>query len=178
MRRILLLASMALMFAAAMALSGVAQAKTTIGGPTAAQCKNLAIKTLGKGFDPSGYTFVVGTGGNDDFTGQATAGNDVFCGFGGDDSIYTLDQGSIFLGGDGNDSVIKNYGTFYGGDGNDSIDSPYDGIVGANFGTFNGGAGDDYVQINRFNGTFNGGDGTDSITRNNYGTISSVENLP
>ena len=165
MRRILLLASMALMFAAAMALSGVAQAKTTIGGPTAAQCKNLAIKTLGKGFDPSGYTFVVGTGGNDDFTGQATAGNDVFCGFGGDDSIYTLDQGSIFLGGDGNDSVIKNYGTFYGGDGNDSV-------FGGNLGTFYGGDGNDYVNINNY-GYFDGGAGVDSVETNS-GTLVDV----
>jgi hypothetical protein len=88
----------------------------------------LAIKTLGTGFDPANYTFHGGTEGTDDFTGQATVGPDVFCGFGGDDGIDTLDAGDVFLSGDGNDQVRYTYGTFYGEAGNDS--------VGLNRGTF------------------------------------------
>jgi len=114
MRRILLLMTVALMLAATMALSGVAQAKTAIGGPTAAQCKNLAIKTLGKGFDPSGHTFVVGTAGSDTFS-NTNGPSEVFCGFGGDDGLFTLEAGDIFLGG----------GTFYGEAGNDTVTINY-----------------------------------------------------
>src|SRR4051812_40582942 len=110
MKRILLLVTVTLMLAAAMALSGVAQAKP-IGGKADAKCAQLTIKTLGPSFNPSTYTFHGGTEGADVFTGQATAGPDVFCGFGGDDSITTLDAGDIFLGGAGNDSVRDNFGT-------------------------------------------------------------------
>ena len=46
-----------------------------------------------------------------DFDGQATAGPDVFCGFGGDDSISTLDAGDIFIGGAGNDSDLVSSAT-------------------------------------------------------------------
>jgi hypothetical protein len=58
MKRIFLLATLALMIGVAMALSGVAQAKTTIGGSAEAQCAKLAIQTLGKGFNPANYTFI------------------------------------------------------------------------------------------------------------------------
>jgi hypothetical protein len=54
------------MLAAAMALSRVAQAKS-IGGSADAKCQQLAIKTLGPGFNPANYTFIGGTEGTDDF---------------------------------------------------------------------------------------------------------------
>ena len=121
MKRIFMLTSMALMLAAAMALSGVAQA-APVGSKADAQCLTLAIQTLGPGFNPSNYAFHGGTAGNDNFTGQGTEGKgDVFCGFGGDDSIDTLGGGDIFIGGAGNDSVTQNFNTFNGGDGIDSV---------------------------------------------------------
>ena len=182
MKRIfMLLAPLALMLVAAMALSGVAQA-APVGSKADAQCLTLASKTLGPGFNPSNYAFHGGTAGNDNFTGQGTEGKgDVFCGFGGDDSIDTLGGGDIFIGGDGNDTVYDNDGTFNGGAGGDSV-THY------NNGTFNGDAGDDSVSINAyiFNGgagndsvtqnfnTFNGGDGIDSVVANNGGTLVDV----
>src|SRR5215208_4024095 len=85
MKRILLLVTLAAMLAAALALSGVAQAKPTATSADR-QCMKLAIQTL-PNFKPAHYTF---HGGTDDimvvadFTGQGTEeGNDVFCGFGG-----------------------------------------------------------------------------------------------
>lgn len=142
--------SLALMLAAAMALSGVAQART-MADSADAQCGKLAIRTLGPGFDPSGYTFIGGAAGDDDFTGKATAGPDVFCGFGGKDSIFEVDEGDIFLGGAGNDQVTYNDGTFNGGAGNDSVSINY----GVSYGGFNGGAGEDFVTINGAFGVFN-----------------------
>ena len=139
MRRILLLMSLALMLASALAVGGVAQAKTTIGGKAQAHCKNLAIATIGPDFDPSGYTFVVGTAGNDTFT-NTLGQREVFCGYGGDDVISYTEEGEFFLGGADNDAVGGNFGTFYGG------------------------AGDDYVQENV--GTFYGGEGNDTVSRN------------
>ena len=137
MKRVLLLVTVALMLAAAMALSGVAQAKP-IGTKADAQCAKLAIKTLGPSFNPSTYTFHGGTEGDDPTTTfTATEGNDVFCGFGGNDVIRTLDAGDIFLGGEGTDRVEDNSGTFYGGEGDDNI------LV--NPGTFVGGEGNDTV---------------------------------
>ena len=63
-----------------------------------------------------------GTEGFDSFYFPATAGPDVFCGFGGDDEAAVLEAGDIFLGGEGNDVVISNFGgTFYGGAGNDTV---------------------------------------------------------
>jgi hypothetical protein len=139
MKRISLLVTLALMLAAALALSGVAQAQTTIGGPTAAQCKNLAIKTLGKGFDPSGYTFVVGTADSDSFSSD-NGQPEVFCGYGGNDLIRVLEAGDIFLGADGIDIVTTNYGTVYGGAGNDAVN------VNEVGGTFYGEAGYDFAS--------------------------------
>jgi hypothetical protein len=141
-----MLMALALMVVAAMALSGVAQAKSISQQPgdssPNALCAKLAIQTLGKGFKPANYTFFGGTAGNDNFDNKGTAGADVFCGFGGNDSRGTLDAADIFNGGDGIDSV--------GGD---------------NPGTFNGGAGDDSVSYNY--GTFNGGDGIDTVDNGN-----------
>src|SRR5215211_9024157 len=139
MRRILLLVTVASMLAAAMALLGVAQARP-IADSADAQCAKLAIKTLGPSFNPSNYTFIGGTADTDVFDSQATAGRDVFCGFGSFDLIITLDEGDIFLGGAGNDLVVTNEGTFYGEEGDDSVR--------VNRGTFYGGAGDDSVDIN------------------------------
>ena len=134
-RRMVLLA--AAMMAAMMAMSGVAQA-APIGSSADAQCLKLAIQTLGPNFKPSNYTFLGGTEGNNDFTGRATLGNDVFCGFGGGDYIFTLDEGDIFLGGEDRDIFAINNGTFNGGPGDDYV-------FGLNDGTFYGGDGNDYV---------------------------------
>ena len=109
MKRILMLLSVAAMMAAAMALSGVAQAKP-ISGSADAKCAKLAIKTPGASFNPSNYTLIGGT-----------EGPDVFCGFGGDDSIEILDAGDILLGGAGNDFGFQNAGTFNGETGDDSV---------------------------------------------------------
>jgi hypothetical protein len=144
MKRILLLVTVASMLAAAMALSGVAQAAKG-SNKANAQCKAEAVRTLQPGFKPSNYTFIGGTAGNDRLDGLGSIdAPDVFCGFGGDDQIG-LAEGDIFLGGAGNDVVDVNYGTFYGGDGDDQVS--------INFGTFYGGAGNDSVFNNEF-GTF------------------------
>ena len=138
MKRVLLLVAVASMLAAAMALSGVAQA--AIGGNKAnAQCRAEAVRTLQPGFKPSNYTFIGGTAGNDRLDGLGSNdAPDVFCGFGGDDLIGNLAEDDIFLGGAGNDVDDVNYGTFYGGAGNDYVDNN-------EFGTFYGGPGDDTV---------------------------------
>src|SRR5215212_1149482 len=140
------------MLASAMALSGVAQAKP-ISDKADSQCAKLAIKTFGPSFNPSTYTFHGGTVGEDNFTfveGSAD-GSDVYCGFGSNDQIDTLNVGDIFLGGAGNDTVAFNAGTFNGGDGDDFVSND-----------------------NEVTGTFNGGEGTDTVT-DNQGTTDSVE---
>jgi opacity protein-like surface antigen len=167
MKRILLLVTLALMLASAMALSGVAQA-APISGKADAQCAKLAIKTLGPSFNPSTYTFIGGTEGDDalNYPDLGTGGPYVFCGFGGGDSIETLRGGDIFLGGAGNDVVLgNNQGIFYGQEGDDSVLN--------NQGTVYGGAGNDFVQNNR--GTFDGGEGTDLVQRNFGGCLINVE---
>ena len=60
MKRLFMLMALALMLAAAMALSGVAQARP-ISGSADAKCAKLTIKTLGPSFNPSNYTFIGGT---------------------------------------------------------------------------------------------------------------------
>ena len=154
MKRIFRLTTLALMLAAAMALSGVAQAAQ--GGNRAnAQCRAEAVRTLQPGFKPSDYNFVGGSAGNDRLDGLGSNdAPDVFCGFGGDDLIG-LAEGDIFLGGAGNDVVDTNYGTFYGGPGDVEVDT-------INYGTFYGGASNDYVDNNEF-GTFYGGPGDDTV---------------
>ncbi len=161
------------------AYSNAATATITVNptGPDA-QCKTLAIQTLGSSFNPANYTFHGGTTAGDTFTGTAGQ-SEVFCGFGGDDSIGTLQAGDIFLGGDGQDMVNTNneFGTFYGEAGNDSVyenrgtfngGADNDSVTFLNYGTFNGEAGNDSVDNNY--GTFNGGDVNDSIDAN-YGTF-------
>jgi hypothetical protein len=159
MRRILLLVTVASMLAAALALSGVAQAKPTATSADR-QCKKLAIQTL-PNFKPAHYTFHGGTEDPDIFDDDNTEGQpDVFCGFGGADSIETtLDAGDIFLGGTESDAVLINNGTFYGQEVGD--------IVGTNNGTFYGGAGDDFV-IDNF-GTYYGQEGSDGVDNNHPG---------
>jgi hypothetical protein len=169
MRRILLLVTVALILAAAMALSGVAQAKPTATSADR-QCKKLAIQTL-PNFKPAHYTFHGGTEDSDTFDDDNTEGQpDVFCGFGGVDGIETtLDAGDIFLGGADFDGVVNNNGTFYGQEGGD--------VVGFNntSGIFYGGADDD--SVNQMDGgTFDGGDGTgDSVSVYNGGCVINVE---
>jgi RTX calcium-binding nonapeptide repeat (4 copies) len=133
----------------------VAQAKPTIGTRADAKCLAEAAKTVEQpGFNPSNYTFHGGTEDDNNFEGQATAGPDVFCGFGGDDFIRTLDEGDIFLGGAGNDTVRDNFGTAYGQEGDDQVVFNFTGI-------FYGGAGNDFVLNNQ--STFNGGPGDDTV---------------
>src|SRR5919107_813949 len=179
MKRIfMLMAPLALMLVAAMALSGVAQAA---GSPTA-RCKQEAANLGIVG----SYNFV---GGNnkraDNFSSKATAGADVFCGFGGNDSIGTLDAGDFFIGGDGLYTVTTNNGTFNGEAGNDNITFNEDpGIfnggsgddsVAYNSSTFNAGSGNDSVGLNFVFGIFNGSDGLDTVNENRGGTLDSVE---
>jgi hypothetical protein len=64
---IVLLTTLAAMLAAAIALSGVAQA-APISDKADAQCAKLAIKTLGPSFNASNYTFIGGTEGDDNFS--------------------------------------------------------------------------------------------------------------
>jgi hypothetical protein len=158
MKRILLLTTLAAMMAAAMALSGVAQARPISDSPDA-KCAKLAIKTLGASFNPSNYTFEGGTEGPDVFTGTAGTA-EVFCGFNKDESrgvdfIDTLAAGDIFLVGSGRGHVENNFGTVYGGASGDFVFTNEGG------GTFYGGAGDDRVLTNH--STFYGGEGCDSI---------------
>jgi Ca2+-binding RTX toxin-like protein len=160
-KRIVLLTTLAAMLVAAMALSGVAQA-APISDRADAQCAKLAVKTLGPSFNPSNYTFIGGTEG-DDFSLEGTANvPDVFCGFGGIDQQLTLDEGDIFLGGAERDVVNTNYGTVYGGAGNDRVLD--------NYGTFYGEEGDDLVFNNWAEGTVYGGAGNDEV-RSNHGTF-------
>ena len=163
MKRFLLLVTVAAMLASAMVLSGVAQA-APIGDSADARCAKLARQTLGPSYKPATYTFIGGTEGNDNFSGSATDGPDVFCGFGGDfDVITTLDEGDIFLGGAGRDLVGENYGTFYGEEGSDIVEN-------GNTGTVYGGAGNDRVYYNDQTGTFYGGADDDNVDYN-YGTF-------
>ena len=121
MKRLLLLVTLALMLAAAMALSRVAQAASP-----SSKCQQAAASL---GISGS-YKYIAGSDKkNDNFTSKGTEGADVFCGFGGNDSIETLREGDIFIGGAGNDKVSEtNYGTFYGEEGND--------FASENYGTF------------------------------------------
>jgi hypothetical protein len=101
----------------------VAQAKPITNGKADAKCLVEANKTLGPGFNPSDYTFHGGTEDSDNFDLRGTDDPDVFCGFGGGDSILRrLEAGDIFLGGEGNGTVTDNYDTFYGEAGNDSVE--------------------------------------------------------
>jgi len=183
-----MLLSVAAMLAAAMALSGVAQAKPIINTKADAKCLAEAAKTVKEpGFNPANYTFHGGDTDpshlSDDFTGQGTLeGNDVFCGFREPNFTETLEAGDIFISGAQFDGVGINNGTVYGQEGGD--------IVGTNSGTFYGGAGDDFVidnfgtyygqegndgvQGNHSEGTFDGGDGTDFVVDFSDGELISV----
>ena len=120
---------------------------------------------------PANANYILGTLGNDNFTGQLTSGNDVICGFAGNDQILpdgseagVLRAGDIFLGGNGSDYVQEiTGGIFNGGGGNDTVS-------GMGGGTFNGGDGNDSVWI-VFRGTFNGGDGNESVGFVVFGTF-------
>jgi Ca2+-binding RTX toxin-like protein len=178
MKRIVLLTALAAMMAAAMALSGVAQAKPITEDKADKKCLVEAVRTVEQpGFKPAAYTFFGGTEDNDTADLQRTEGPDVFCGFGGNDLVGSLDPGDIFLGGAGGDSVGGiSQGTFYGGEGDDTVlfasqGSTFNGGEGndevtSNFATFNGEAGDDFVEQNAEGATFNGGPGIDTFGRN------------
>ena len=142
MKRVMLLVTVALILAAAMALSGVVQAKPITTTKADKQCLVEAVRTVEQpGFNPSDYTFHGGTEGDDLDTFTPTLRNDVFCGFGGDDVKGRLDAGDIFLGGAGDDRVDGNQGIFYGQEGNDFVGMN---LIGA---TFNGGPGIDIVGL-------------------------------
>jgi hypothetical protein len=147
MRRIVLLTTLAAMMAAAMALSGVVQAKP-INTKADAKCLAEAAQTVDQpGFNPSNYTFHGGTEGIDFFISNAEQ-PEVFCGFGGDDFILELDVGDIFLGGEGNDMIQENRSTFYGQEGHDRVTNNFPGS------TFYGGEGTDEVIFNFPGSTF------------------------
>jgi Ca2+-binding RTX toxin-like protein len=132
-----------------------------------------AVRTVEQpGFNPSDYTFFGGTDeGPDSFNLKGTEGRpDVFCGFGGDDGVLTLEAGDIFLGGAGIERVDDNFGTFNGGSGDDSV------RVNSVIGIFFGEEGNDRVDDNSPRGTFDGGPGDDSVVFNN-GTVINVEQV-
>lgn len=129
--------------------------------------------------EPDNANYILGTEDDDDFSSQMTEGNDVVCGFAGNDRINDPALGSpdslpragdIFLGGDGADSVgIINGGTFSGGAGNDDVNH----MVG---GTFNGRSGDDSVGFME-GGVFDGGDGSDTVGAYCAGVTNEVEDV-
>jgi Ca2+-binding RTX toxin-like protein len=151
--------------------------------PTA-KCKQAAIQATtlsGTSFDPTTYNFIAGNNKkNDNFTSKNTQGKDVFCGFGGNDEIATLDADDIFIGGAGGDAVAggANYGIIYGGDGRDGASYNYGTVYGDagddgvqyNYGTFDGGDGSEFVEYNYAGATFNGDAGDDTVDYN-YGTF-------
>jgi hypothetical protein len=189
-KRIVLLSTLAAMLAAAMALSGVAQAAPTIDTKADAKCLAEAAKTVQQpGFNPADYTFHGGADDpsqlGDDFNGQGTLlGKDVFCGFRGTDGMETLEAGDIFLGGADFDGVVHNNGTFYGQAGGDNVGVNHetgtyyagegDDHVQINNGTYYGQEGSDSVDLNNETGTFDGGDGTDTVGFNDGGTLINV----
>lgn len=118
---------------------------------------------IGPEVNPGRANIVAGTEGDDVFDSMLTEGVDVICGFEGNDSIFILDAGDVFLGGDGHDVVSNNHGTFIGGEGNDQ--------TGGNFGIFDGGPGDDMVNNNYLGGVFHGSDGNDGVTFIRGGTF-------
>src|SRR5918998_1804829 len=155
-RSLLLLTTMAL---GVLMVSSVAQAASP-----KAKCQQEAVTLTGSTF--TGANFVVGNNKRaDDFSSKATAGTDVFCGFGGDDWTDTLDAGDLFIGGAGNDTIYEtNNDTFIGGAGDDTIGggcSDVEGVNCTNNGTFYGGDGRDVVYFN--NGFFYGGGGGDFV---------------
>jgi hypothetical protein len=146
------LAPLALALALMLGTAGPALAQDDARGRCIREAARAGL--IGRDLNPGRANFVVGTDGPDDFTGRATTGRDVFCGFDGNDSIRELDEGDVLLGGAGIDVVDSLFGgTLNGGDGDDRANI----LQG---GTFNGGSGDDSVTV-QSRGTFNGGDGVD-----------------
>jgi hypothetical protein len=177
MRRIMFLTALAAMMAAAMALSGVAQAASP-----SSDCREKAQSLTGSTLE--GYTFVVGTADSNTFTSTdgRNAPAEVFCGFGGGDHVMYLKGGDIFIGGKGTDSVEYNSGRFYGGDGGDSVhtnNGDFDGGDGDDSveemmgGTFYGGYNDDHVK-EMYSGTFDGGAGNDYVVHYYAGHLVNV----
>ena len=156
-----------------------------------ARCISEAAKAglFGPDRNPTNTNFVGGTDGDDRFIGAATAGQDVFCGFGGNDSIGgvgggrddVLSTGDVFLGGAGFDFVrVLQGGTFLGGAGGDQVlflkggtfngGADNDQVTFLQGGTFNGEASNDSVGIFE-GGTFNGGEGSDEVAVMEGGTF-------
>jgi hypothetical protein len=136
--------------------------------PGQGKCIRAAKKAglIGPELNPSNTTFISGTNGNDSIY-EDVAADEVFCGFGGRDTVFEANNFGVVLGGPGNDWVSYNreIGTVIGGAGNDYVEG--------NYGTFNGGEGDDYIWDNV--GTFNGGAGNDLVIYGNYGTFNGGE---
>src|ERR671910_845313 len=148
-KRIVLLSTLAAMLAAAMALSGVAQAAPTIDTKADAKCLAEAAKTVQQpGFNPADYIF---HGGADD--DGVVHNNGTFYGQAGGDNVGVNHETGTYYAGEGDDHVQINNGTYYGQEGSDSVDFNHE------TGTVFGGADDDHVQENY--GTFYGQEGGD-----------------
>src|SRR5665811_78620 len=105
------------------------------------RCEQTAIAAQ---IDPAFYNVVVGTSGNDNFNASATAGQDLYCGFGGVDSVDGLPDGDVFFGGVDNDLVgTVNGGQFIAGDGDDTVTNL---LAGEAVGIFKGEGGNDPVS--------------------------------
>ena len=116
--------STTLALALAFILGAAAPAMAADGDSTRARCISEAARAgvIGGDSNPGNTNFVAGTEGAATFNWRATAGPDVFCGFGGNDFIVNLDAGDAFRGGAGDDVVFYQfYGTFNGGGGTDVL---------------------------------------------------------
>jgi Ca2+-binding RTX toxin-like protein len=93
---------------------------------------------------------IQGTSGND-YWGYVGS-NDVYCGGGGNDTVF-VNYGRV-EGGDGDDQIwMDNFGIFEGGRGNDQVRYAWSGS------TFDGGPGDDFLVYNGGSATFLAGPG-------------------
>jgi Ca2+-binding RTX toxin-like protein len=144
-----------------------------VDGAAGARCLLLvrAAGGINSEVNPSTRQFRGGTDGDD--VESAVWPSEVYCGFGGNDTVQFLEgdfsDGGIFYGGPGDDDVYVNSrnAVFHGGAGNEYVES--------NSGLYFGGDGDDRALENH--GAFDGGPGTDSILLPQFstGTCTQVE---
>lgn len=148
-------------------LVGVAAKPSSAAPTTTGQCiQELArAGVAGRDVNPSNANFVTGTNGDDSFQAELTAGQDVVCGFGGDDEMIFVQETDVFLGGQGADrALFIQGGTFVGGAGRDAV-------VSFLAGTFDGGEDGDWVDV-MAGGMFLGGEGNDAVGRMSGGSFS------